>query len=70
MLVHGQDLYYIYNEWSLAGHILSRIYNCTKPGNRPIENAATAHFTLQFRFYNCTNCAQLHTKICRGHWCT
>jgi len=27
-----------------AGHILS---NCTKPRNRPIDNAPTAHFTLQ-----------------------
>jgi len=27
-------------------HILSRIYNCTKHGNRPIDNATTAHFTL------------------------
>jgi len=22
------------------------IYNCTKPGNRPIDNTTTAHFTL------------------------
>ena len=27
-------------------HILSRIYNCAKPANRPIDNAPTAHFTL------------------------
>ena len=31
---------------SYQGIILSRIYNCTKPGNRPIDNATTAHFTL------------------------
>jgi len=31
---------------SIAGHILSRIYNCTKPGNRSIDNTAAAHFTL------------------------
>src|SRR6218665_895433 len=30
-----------------SGHILSRIYNCTKPGNRPIDTAATAYFTLR-----------------------
>jgi len=28
------------------GHILSRIYNCTKQGIRPIDNATIAHFTL------------------------
>src|SRR6218665_2183561 len=32
-----------------SGHILSRIYNWTKHGNRPIDNAATAHFTLHHR---------------------
>jgi len=29
-----------------SAQILSRIYNVTKPGNRPIGNATTAHFTL------------------------
>jgi len=29
-----------------SGHILSNIYNCTKHGNRPIDNATTARFTL------------------------
>ena len=34
-----------------AGHILSRIYNCTKHGNRPIDNAKNAHvFTAHFDF--------------------
>ena|SRR6218665_3683639 len=47
-----------------AGHILSRIYNCTKHGNRPIDNTKTAYVTLKVRFYNCTNCDQLHVKIC------
>ena len=47
-----------------AGHILSRIYNCTKHGNRPNDNATTAHLHCIFRFYNCTNCDQLHVKIC------
>lgn len=27
----------------IPGHILSRIYNCTKPSNRPIYNATIAH---------------------------
>jgi len=30
----------------IAGHILSRIYNCTKHDNQPIPNAANAPFTL------------------------
>jgi len=30
----------------ITEHILSRIYNCTKPDNRLTDNAATAHFTL------------------------
>ena len=46
------------------GHILSRIYNCTKPGNRPIDNAKIVQVHCTFQFYNCTNCDQLHTKIC------
>ena len=54
------------HHWLRAGHILSRIYNCAKHGNRPIDSAKTAHFTLQIRFYNCTNCDQLHVKICPG----
>jgi len=29
-----------------TGHILSRIYNCTKHGNLPMDSATTAHFTL------------------------
>src|SRR6218665_692571 len=33
-----------------SGHILSRIYNCTKHGNRPIDNSTTAHFTLHISF--------------------
>src|SRR6218665_2241201 len=48
----------------LQGNILSRIYNCAQHGNRSIDNATTAHFTLHIRFYNCTNCDQLHVKIC------
>src|SRR6218665_172079 len=28
------------------GRILSRIYNCTKHDNRPVDNEITAHFTL------------------------
>ena len=47
-----------------AGHLLSRIYNCTKHGNRPIENVTTAHLHCTFRFYNCINCDQLHVIIC------
>ena len=31
---------------SVAGHILSRVYNCTKYNNRPIDNATTARFIL------------------------
>jgi len=27
-------------------HILRRTYNCTKPDNRPTDNATTTHFTL------------------------
>ena len=40
----------------VSGHILSRIYNCTKPGNRPIDDAATAHFdvTTAQIVINCT----------------
>jgi len=34
------------HSYTNAGHILSRIYNCTKHGNRPIDNVTTAHFTL------------------------
>jgi len=30
----------------MAGHILSRTYNCTKHDNRPIDNAATENFRL------------------------
>ena len=30
-----------------AGHILSRIYNCTKHGNRPIDNATLYISILQ-----------------------
>jgi len=33
-----------------AGHILGRIYNCTKPINRPFDRATAAHF----RFDKCT----------------
>jgi len=29
---------YMYLLTYRAGHILSRIYNCTKPGNRPINH--------------------------------
>ena len=36
-----------YRLYPSPGHILSRIYKCTKPGNQPIDNAATGHFTLQ-----------------------
>jgi len=50
----------------IAGHILSRIYNCTIHGNRPIDNATAAHLHCIFRLYNCTNCDQLHAKICPG----
>jgi len=48
-------------------------YNCTKPGHRCITHyfdqnlcASSAHVTFlncTFRFYNCANCDQLHTKI-------
>jgi len=41
----------------------------------PIDKSTTAHFTTAqitffnctFRFYNCTNCDQLHVKICPGY---
>src|SRR6218665_364879 len=46
------------------GIILSWIYDCIKPGNRPIDTAATAHFTLHISMYNCTNCDPMHVKIC------
>jgi len=49
---------------SVLGHILSRIYNCTKHGNRPTDNAKPALLHCTFRFYNCTNCDQLHVNIC------
>jgi len=29
----------------MTGHILSRIYNCSKHGNRPIDNTANFDFT-------------------------
>jgi|SRR6218665_252311 len=38
----------------MPGHILSRIYNCTKRGYRPIDNATTAHFTTAQIVINCT----------------
>jgi len=38
-----------------AGHILSRSY-CTKHGNRTIDNAATAHFTLHISILQLHNC--------------
>jgi len=41
-----------------AEHILSRIYNCTKPGIRPNDNAATTHFIRHISIL------QLHVKIC------
>src|SRR6218665_727923 len=40
-----------------AGHILSRILYCTKPVKRPIDNDATAHFTLNISIL------QLYTQI-------
>jgi len=52
----------------LPGHILSRIYNCTKHGNRPTDNAESALLHCTFQFYNCTNCDQLHIKICSGDY--
>src|SRR6218665_2166063 len=36
----------VYHSPPWAGHILSRIYNCTKHGNWPLDNATTARFTL------------------------
>lgn len=54
------------------GHMLNRIYNCKKPGNRPINHLTrisplfSAHITFfnrTFHFYNCRNCYQQHTKI-------
>ena len=53
--------------YSYTGHILSRIYNCTIHGNRPIDNTTSAHLHFTFEFYNCTNCDQLHLKICLAH---
>src|SRR6218665_742735 len=47
------------NKHLLTGHILNRIYNCTQSKNRSVDNAATAHFTLHIRFYNCINCDQI-----------
>ena len=38
-----------------AGHILSRIYNCTKLGNRRIDSAATAQFTLHISIWQLHN---------------
>jgi len=29
---------------STTGHILSEIYNCTKPGNQPIDNCIVWYF--------------------------
>jgi len=52
----------------VTGHIFSRIYNCTKHGNRPINNVETALLHCTFRFYNCTNCDQLHVKIRPARW--
>src|SRR6218665_540174 len=36
----------------------------TKPGIQPIDNAATAYFTLHISIYSCTNFDQLHVKLC------
>ena len=56
---------------SISGHILSRIYNCTKPGNRAIGNATLLILHCTFQFNNYTNCYQLHTKIMSWSiWCT
>jgi len=48
------------NQCFLSGHILSRIYNCTKQGNRPIDKATTAHLDIT----TAQNCDQLYVKIC------
>src|SRR6218665_4002481 len=56
---------------SVPGHILSRIYNCTKTGNRPIDNATNAHFTtahfdLQLHKLSSTPC---YNTLCSVRTC-
>jgi len=50
----------------ISGHILSRIYSCTNViiGQLTMQQLHILHWT--FRLYNCTNCDQLHVKICPG----
>jgi len=45
---------------------LSRICNCTKSGNQPVDNVVLHILRYTFWLYNCTNCDQLHVKICPG----
>jgi len=40
---------YVKHNERITGHILTRIYNCTKHGNRPIDNATTAVLHCKFR---------------------
>jgi len=46
------------------GHILSRICNCSKPGQLTEQQLRILHCT--FRLYNCTDCDQLHAKTCHA----
>ena len=49
----------------VAGHILSRIYRCTKPANLLIDSAPTGHFTMHIQIFQLHKYRdQLHVKIC------
>ena len=77
MIMMVMNLVILTTTMMMTGHILSRIYNCAKPGNWRInhrfdQNLCPSYSTITFlqlhspRFYNCRNCDQLHTKICSG----
>ena len=54
---------------TIAGHIISKHSlqpHKTWQSANNIANATTAHFTLHIPIYKCTNCSQLHVKICPG----
>jgi len=51
--------------WVSSNHVLSRIYSCTKHGNRPIWQCNNCTFyTVHLDFTTAKNCDQLYVKIC------